>query len=281
MTTRPTPRRNDLCPCGSGQRFKHCCGRAKPAIHRFPVQPMTMMMTPEVARSLCPAGGGDGLVDRHGVLTIPGFLTRAQCDRLIALSETQPSEQGQVLRADESDPGTLIRQDADTRVTSIIKTFGIADDIVPLIGRAFFDWVEPHYGTRIEWFEFPDILKYLPGGHYGTHNDSERWDQETGEWRLHEDRQYSLLIYLNEGFTGGALRFEELGLTIQPETGMLVAFPSDHRYAHTALPVESGTRYAIVSWAAAVGAPRVHEGASLGVVYLAPEYIPPRLRRLA
>jgi predicted 2-oxoglutarate/Fe(II)-dependent dioxygenase YbiX len=29
---------------------------------------------------------------------------------------------------------------------------------------------------------------------------------------------------------------------------MLVYFPSDNRYLHTALPVTKGTRHAIVSW---------------------------------
>lgn len=240
-----------------------------------------MMMTPEVARALHPAGGGDGLVDRHGVLTIQDFLSKPECDRLIALSRDLPGEKGRVLRADESDPGTVVGRESAVRVTTTIKTFDIADRIVPLVGRAFFDCIEPHYGARIEWFEFPDILEYGPGGHYDAHNDAEIWDPGRGEWRLAEDRQFSLLIYLNDDFTGGALRFETLGLTIQPEAGMLVAFPSDHRYGHCALPVESGSRYAIVSWGAARGAPRVHDGARLGVVYTAPECVPPRLRRLA
>ena len=26
---RPTLRRNELCPCGSGVRYKHCCGRVR------------------------------------------------------------------------------------------------------------------------------------------------------------------------------------------------------------------------------------------------------------
>jgi len=24
------PKRNDLCPCGSGKKYKHCCGRSRP-----------------------------------------------------------------------------------------------------------------------------------------------------------------------------------------------------------------------------------------------------------
>lgn len=32
----PTPRRNDACPCGSGRKFKHCCGRGTTAAARVP-----------------------------------------------------------------------------------------------------------------------------------------------------------------------------------------------------------------------------------------------------
>ncbi|MGB5587050.1 MAG: 2OG-Fe(II) oxygenase [Gammaproteobacteria bacterium] len=280
MGSQLATRRNAPCPCGSGRRFKHCCGKTPAGIERFPVEPLTMMMTPAVATALYSQCNGEKRVDHQGVLSIEGFLSESECERLVALSADQPSEQARVRMADETAAGGIVSRDSAVRITSTIKTFGIAEQIVPLVGRAFFDCVQPHFDTRIQWFEFPDILKYVPGGHYGTHNDSEVWDEQADGWRLVEDRQYSLLIYLNSEFTGGALRFDDLELTIQPKAGMLVAFPSDHRYAHTALPVESGTRYAIVSWGAAVGAPRVHQGATLGVVYTAPEFVPPRLRGL-
>ncbi len=280
MSPQLTTRRNAPCPCGSGRRFKHCCGRALPQIKRFPVEPLTMMITPAIANALCPACDCANPVDRHGVLTVENFLSESECERLIALSGDLPSQQARVKMADNDAAGGIVSRASTVRITSTIKTFGIAEHIVPLVARGFFDCVQTHYGTRIQWFEFPDILKYVPGGHYGKHNDAEVWDETMNGWKLVEDRQYSLLIYLNSDFTGGALRFDEFDLTIQPATGMLVAFPSDHRYVHTALPVESGTRYAIVSWGAAAGAPRVHQGATLGVVYAAPEFVPPRLRAL-
>src|SRR5438105_7423907 len=38
-----TPRRNQPCPCGSGQRFKHCCGRAAGSWSGTAVPLMSMM----------------------------------------------------------------------------------------------------------------------------------------------------------------------------------------------------------------------------------------------
>ena len=67
------------------------------------------------------------------------------------------------------------------------------------------------------------------------------------------DRDYSILLYLNEGYIGGEIDFPNFGLKFQPKKGLLLAFPSDARYVHAARPVTAGTRYALVSWAAAKG----------------------------
>jgi predicted 2-oxoglutarate/Fe(II)-dependent dioxygenase YbiX len=184
------------------------------------------------------------------------------------------SKPGRVKVTGEHGSDQLIEKDSESRITTTIKTFDIADEIIPIVERGFMDHVQDHYDVR---FEFPDILRYDPGGHYAVHNDSEVWDKSAGAWRLGEDRQYSLLIYLNDEFSGGSVHFPELDFTVHPKPGLLLAFPSDHRYAHTALPVESAIRYVIVSWGAIVDARRLHDGATLGVVYAAPEFVPARL----
>ena len=35
---------------------------------------------------------------------------------------------------------------------------------------------------------------------------------------------------------------------VKPDTPSLVLFPSNYAYSHTALPVDSGTKYALVTW---------------------------------
>ena len=62
------------------------------------------------------------------------------------------------------------------------------------------------------------------------------------------DRDVSLLIYLNNDFEGGDLRFNYFNYTFSPRKGDVVLFPSDHRYMHEAQLVSKGTRYVIVSW---------------------------------
>jgi hypothetical protein len=55
--------------------------------------------------------------------------------------------------------------------------------------------------------------------------------------------QISALIYLNNDYAGGKIKFTYHGVTIDPEPGMLLLFPSTCMYPHEVLPVESGMRY--------------------------------------
>jgi len=209
------------------------------------------------------------------VLVVPGFLPADECARLTAIANAMRTEDAQVTRRRE---GKLATAPSESRVTTLIKTFDSPDTFIPIVARAFRDHVEPAYGAQVEWFEWPDVLFYRPGGRYNLHTDADLRDRPGDDWHRALDRDISLLIYLNDEFTGGRLEFPERDEAIRPEAGMLVAFPSDHRFAHAALPVETGSRYVIVSWAAVRGSPRVLSGPRLHVVYpdrsALPEHIP-------
>ena len=75
-------------------------------------------------------------------------------------------------------------------------------------------------------------------------------------------------MYFNEEYTGGKIHLIDFDFKIQPKRGILLAFPADHRYQYAALPVDSGTRYVIVSWAAAKGTRRVKEKAPYASIVL-------------
>jgi predicted 2-oxoglutarate/Fe(II)-dependent dioxygenase YbiX len=286
-------RRNEPCPCGSGQRFKQCCGRVG---GRSGAAPQAQGAAPDLPRAAAPPNIPFSVIDRTAprasgerepalrqgvpgnVLVVDDYLTEAECRRLVEIMQTQPAEEAQIrILGDGADATDTRVLSSDHRITTTIKTFEVGDEVVPLVGHAFQTWVQDVYGQEIEWFEWPDILKYGPGGRYDLHADAEVLDRDAGQWRRVQERDFSLLIYLNDAFTGGAIEFPDIGLTVQPRTGMLVAFPSDHRYRHAALPVTSGTRYVIVSWAAAVGSGRLLKGARTGVIYTDPKYVPPGL----
>lgn len=95
------------------------------------------------------------------------------------------------------------------------------------------------YEFEIGFDEGLTLLKYESGQYYKPHCD----------YAPHNPRYLSALILLNpKEYEGGGTHFVHFDEEIKPDTPSLVLFPSNYAYAHTALPVESGTKYALVTW---------------------------------
>jgi predicted 2-oxoglutarate/Fe(II)-dependent dioxygenase YbiX len=88
------------------------------------------------------------------------------------------------------------------------------------------------------WHEDYNLLKYNNNQLYHRH-----YDGVTASGRV-----LSAICYLNDDYEGGELEFPNFGITIKPQAGMLILFPSNYAYAHIARPVTTGTKYAIVTW---------------------------------
>jgi predicted 2-oxoglutarate/Fe(II)-dependent dioxygenase YbiX len=116
-----------------------------------------------------------------------------------------------------------------------------------------------HFDRNLAWIEAAGIMRYPTGGFYRCHSDNSIWDSTTRSWVRSLDRDFSLLIYINEDFEGGAIYFNNFDLRIQPKAGMMIGFPSDYRYIHAAEEVTAGERYAIVSWSAADDVPKIRQ----------------------
>lgn len=229
-----SPARNALCPCGSGSKYKRCCGAADRSATAKPVTADTLSSR---ATRLMKARAPDDW-DCAGLL------------RALARADAEP------LRVVNPDTGERDERDS-MRVCEGVLLGPLRPRVIELVNRAYRDLVEPNYGVQIEWFEEPQVLRYRPGGYYRAHADRDFWDEREQRWRQYMDRDLSLLIYLDDGFEGGELAFPYADFTLRPEPGLVVAFPSDHRFLHEARPITHGIRHAVVSWAAAFGGPRV------------------------
>ena len=114
------------------------------------------------------------------------------------------------------------------------------------ISQVWAQYIAPKYHCEFDKYEPAQFLGYPVGGHYIEHNDAETFHD--GEWRKIAGRDVSFLFYLNSEFGGGELEFPELGLTIKPKKGMMIAFPSYKEFEHKVHPVTWGHRYTLVSW---------------------------------
>ena len=126
----------------------------------------------------------------------------------------------------------------------------VAKNLEEAVAGCFREHVAPRYNCQFKSYEPVQFLGYPPGGHYKGHNDGEKFNYETRQWERLMDRDVSFLFYLNDQYGGGELEFYDLGLTIKPKKGMMIAFPSYKDFAHKVHPVTWGHRYTLVSWVA-------------------------------
>jgi prolyl 4-hydroxylase len=83
------------------------------------------------------------------------------------------------------------------------------------------------------------LYRYGTGQKHGAH-----WDTPV-ELADKRETLLTLVLYLNDDFTGGATSFDELNKTIVPVSGLALLF--QHRVLHTAEPVTKGEKFVMRS----------------------------------
>lgn len=251
--------RNSPCPCGSGKKYKSCHGSVEPTIttkdntessHLLNSGFYSKNLTSPELQHLCADQPLGQVISAGnippGFLLIQNFLSSSQCKKLIASVDRQTSIQARV--QDPSDNNkTTVSEHRNNEISNLGQDTGLINDLFKALFR---NQVKEYYGKPLAHFEKPQCLKYSAGGHYQFHADSENWNSELKCWQKHINRDVSLLLYLNDDFTGGEIVFPNFNFKLKPQQGMLLCFPSDHRYVHKAEKTLSGKRYVIVSWAA-------------------------------
>lgn len=99
------------------------------------------------------------------------------------------------------------------------------------------EYAEKYSTCRIQSGEHLRVGRYTPGGFYAPHSDA-----------VSSERVLSAILYLNSDMEGGELKFKHQDVTIVPEEGMLVLFPSCYLFVHESLPIKEGKKYIVISW---------------------------------
>jgi Rps23 Pro-64 3,4-dihydroxylase Tpa1-like proline 4-hydroxylase len=81
------------------------------------------------------------------------------------------------------------------------------------------------------------LLKYKESGFLPAHSDHGI-----------SSRVLSALLYLNDDYDGGNIRFPHCNIDMKPEAGSLLFFPSNFIYVHEVTAVTKGTRYSLPNW---------------------------------
>ena len=99
--------------------------------------------------------------------------------------------------------------------------------------------------TKADPGYLPDIVnvrKYDTEAYMGPHIDTEDERDKTKP-------SISLVFYLNDDYEGGEIEFPNQRISLKPEAGSIIIFPSISPYYHDPKPVIKGTKYLIpVFW---------------------------------
>ena len=187
------------------------------------------------------------------VLIQPKVITKDGIDFLLNHMKNSHQEQMGVFDPDATNE-TQERQskiDLTARNVKCADLLPVYPQVKELLDNVVENVINPFYGFKIRDSEEPQLLCYEPGGHYKPHVDGEGlWTNpdKTQVYKKTIDRDLSTVLFLNDDFEGGCFTFPDLRVTIRPEPGLLICFPSSRWYRHGVEPVISGHRYTLVTW---------------------------------
>jgi predicted 2-oxoglutarate/Fe(II)-dependent dioxygenase YbiX len=167
------------------------------------------------------------------LFVIPQFLTAEECDAFIEQSELLGyadapinTSFGPVLRKDVRDNQRLLLDDPDLAAAWWDRAKG-------LLVEEWFGWEAVGLNERFRFY------RYEVGQRFARHLDG-CFRRDNGE-----QSHFTFLVYLNDGFEGGATAFHEgrPSLLVTPERGKALVFY--HRQVHEGMPVVRGRKYVL------------------------------------
>lgn len=95
------------------------------------------------------------------------------------------------------------------------------------------------------------LIRYVPGNDMGPHSDCNIPYKPGTIEPLTTSPAFNTLttsIFLNDGYTGGEVRFRMWGITARPEFGSALIYPSNFIGCHEVDEVRDSERWAFLSW---------------------------------
>ena len=193
---------------------------------------------------------------RFGLYVERGFLDSADCRKLRTEMTSTSADAATVAVEGVEAIDDAYRRTKQARVSQATQS-SLEQHLTALMPA-----LAGHFGLKLSGLQRPQFLIYREGDYFRPHPDnSDRPDAA----RYVRDRRVSAVLFLNDNsegppepdcYTGGALAFYGLmdeadqgasvGLPLEGEEGMLIAFPSD--LIHAVQPVTGGERYTSVAW---------------------------------
>jgi prolyl 4-hydroxylase len=188
------------------------------------------VLIPGIGRPYC---DGDSLdLSAPLVFTIPEVLTAGDCRMLIEMFEKEGFDEAPI----STIAGEVMRKDVRNNKRIMFDHEDLAGRLYARIAGSLPVLCKTSPVAANERFRG---YKYEPGQRFAPHFDG------CFKRNAHERSELTLMVYLNEGFGGGATRFNDYEIEVVPKTGMALLF--QHRVLHEGCTVTSGIKYVLRS----------------------------------
>lgn len=175
----------------------------------------------------------DGMITK-----VERFLSDAECSYIIGKAD------GLMQPAMVSDPSTGRNVPHPVRTSDTGLLGPLQED--PAV-RAINRRIAAITGTPVDAGETLTILRYKVGQEFRIHHDCLPVTRN--------QRALTVLIYLNDGFSGGETHFPDYGLTVRPRRGDALVFRNTDQQGrpwakmrHAGAPVTEGIKWLVTRW---------------------------------
>jgi predicted 2-oxoglutarate/Fe(II)-dependent dioxygenase YbiX len=125
----------------------------------------------------------------------------------------------------------------ETRNCSVKPLLSYLNKIDLVVSKYLKDYATEHNlsDLKIDHYKF---VRYTEGQFFSEHSDGGQG----------HPRRVSMVLYLNDEYSGGEISFTKFDVKLSPKAQTLILFPSTGEYSHAALPVKSGIKYIVTGF---------------------------------
>jgi len=182
------------------------------------------------------------------IIVVERFASADECQWLIGRAGSGGLQRAKVYRSSST------AQIAETRTNREMSfTIFNADVVLSLIR----DRISAVAGAPVSHFEIAKLLHYSPGEQFALHADfiEAKTPELARELAARGQRSATFLIYLNDGYEGGATQFPRLSWQYRGGRGDALLFSNvdangapDYDTIHAGMPPTSGDKWVLSQW---------------------------------
>lgn len=188
-----------------------------------------------------------GILSGVDLIEIEGFLNNTECDAWVRWIQRHPYNFFQS-KVDRLWGTRVVKTHRNSQHHWLAPAFN--SDTLSIVRRAR-PIIYQYLRGSLFFLEHLQVVRYGIGGYFRPH-----YDERISLWRGRYGRDATLLIYLNDDYTGGETVFPRLGKTVIPKKGKAILFrnlDSNHRRIlwgsyHEGRPITSGEKYILNLW---------------------------------